>query len=190
MRSESVNYETLADVTYLATASRDVDDVIEHSVHELTKLLGLKGCAIMLLDRKTQELEVVSAHGLSDEYLNKGPVSALKSISRSISEGPVAIFDVDDDPRLQYPEEAVREGISSILSMPLMLGGRPLGVLRFYTAEPWEFSERDLLFGQAVAAIISLTVENLRVCKGLKSSIEVLKLMRQAKRPMRRTLYE
>ena len=50
--------------------------------------------------------------GLSEEYMNKGPLSAMRSIANSLKDGPVAIDDVTDDPRIQYPEEAKKEGIS------------------------------------------------------------------------------
>ena len=190
MRSETVNYETLSKVSQFVSSSQDLDDMVEHIVHSLKDLLELKGCALMLLDRRTQELEVAASSGLSREYLEKGPVSALKSIAASLSEGPVAIYDVTDDPRLQYPEQAAREGIRSILSVPLVLRDKPVGVLRLYTAEPWEFGQRDLIFTQAVAEIIALVIDNLRLYRGLKSSIETLKLMRPDRKPTKRTLYE
>ena len=190
MRSEALNYETLSKVSHFVNSSYDLDDTVEHIVHSLRGLLGLKGCALMLLDRKTDQLEVASSSGLSPEYLEKGPISALMSIAQSITEGPVAIYDVTDDPRLQYPEAAVREGIRSILSVPLVLRDKPVGVLRLYTAEQWDFTERDLIFTQAVAEIIALVIDNLRLYKGLKSSIETLKLMRKGHKPAKRTLYE
>jgi len=190
MRSEAVSYETLNKISEVISSSKNMDDIFEHIVHSLPRALGLKGCALMLLDRGTNELQVAAAHGLSQNYLDKGPVSAKKSIADSLSDGPVAIFDVEDDPRLQYPEEAKKEGIKSILSVPLVLRGRPLGVLRFYTAEPWEFTSQDLIFAQALAEIIALVIDNLRMYKGLKSSIEVLKVMRPAIRPTKRTLHE
>ena len=190
MRSEALNYETLSKVSNFVSSSHDLDDTVAHIVHSLRELLELKGCALMLLNRKTSELEVAASTGLSQEYLEKGPISALKSIAESITDGPVAIYDVTDDPRLQYPEEAVWEGIKSILSVPLVLRNRPVGVLRLYTAEPWEFTERDLIFTQAVAEIIALVIDNLRMYRGLKSSIETLKLLRPQPRPTKRTLYE
>ena len=131
-----------------------------------------------------------AARGLSQTYLEKGPISAKKSIADSLSEGPVAIYDVEDDPRIQYPEEAKKEGIKSILSFPLVLRGKALGALRLYSAEPWEVTIQDIAVIQAIALIISLTIDNIRMRKGLQKSIDVLKVMRQATRPTKRTLYE
>jgi GAF domain-containing protein len=116
--------------------------------------------------------------GLSDEYLNKGPVSAIRSIASSLQEGPVAIYDVTDDPRIQYPEAAKKEGIASILSVPIMAGDNPIGALRIYTEKPWEASLEDVNFVQAVAQIAGMALEMGRLYRGLKSSIEILKANR------------
>jgi len=190
MRSEAINYETLGKISDFISSSRELDDASEHIVHSLRDIIELKGCALMLLDRKTDELKVAASRGLSEAYLNKGTISARKSIAASLSEGPVAIYDVEDDPRLQYPEEAVKEGIKSIMSVPLVLRGRPIGVLRLYTAEPWEFSGQDLIFFQAVAGMIALVIDNLRMYRGLKASIDVLKVIRPGLKPAKRTLHE
>ena len=56
--------------------------------------------------------------------INKGPVSALSLIAQSLEDGSVAIYDVTDDPRIQYPEEAKKEGIGSILSHTYSCGRR------------------------------------------------------------------
>jgi GAF domain-containing protein len=138
---------------------------------------------LFLFNRKTNELELATSFGLSDEYINKGPVSALRSIAQSLEEGPVAIYDVMDDPRIQYPKEAQKEGISSILSVPIVVGGRLLGAVRVYTAEPWEFTLDDVNFVQALAQIAG---------GAINMAIEVLKTMKdvQTQRSTRRTPYE
>ena len=104
----------------------------------------------------------------------------------------MAIFDVTDDPRLQYPEAAVKEGIASILSVPILSQGSALGALRLYTAEPWKFTLEDVNFVQAVAQIAGMAIEMCRMNKGLKNSIEILKAMRDPKelKSSRRTPYE
>ncbi len=143
--------------------------------------LDVKGCALFLVNRKTNELMLAASYGLSEEYLNKGPISSLRSISRSLKEGPVAIYDVSDDPRIQYPKEAKKEGIASILSLPIVIHSDVIGALRVYTSEPWEFTLEDVNLVQAVAQIAGMSIEMCRLNKGLKSSIEVLKTMRRQK---------
>jgi len=192
MRKEVMNYENLIRITKAIAHCRDPEDVALMSVEAVKTGLGVKGCALLLIDRKSKELKVAASYGLSEEYLNKGPISSLKSISFSLEEGPVAVSDVTDDPRIQYPEEAAREGIASILSVPIQLQQRSLGALRVYTAEPWEFTLEDINFVQAIAQIIGVTVEMSRMYKGYKEAISVLKEFKDIarKQQTRRTPYE
>ena len=97
-----------------------------------------------------------------------------------------------DDPRIQYPEEAKKEGIASILSVPISVGGNIFGALRVYTAEAWEFTLEDVNFVQALAQIAGLALNMARYSKGLKSSIDLMKSMREVevRRSTRRTPYE
>jgi GAF domain-containing protein len=179
-------------VTRAISHSKDPEEVALITVESIKSALGAKGCSLFLINRKTNELELAASFGLSDEYLNKGPVSALKSIAQSLQEGPVAIYDVMDDPRIQYPEAAEKEGIASILSAPIVVGGRLIGAMRVYTADHWEFTLEDVNFVQAIAQIAGMAVNMARHTKGLKSSIDVLKTMRevQSQRSTRRTPYE
>ncbi len=184
------NYQTLADICDVISSAKNMQAAARATVDYLTHHLGLKGAALMLLNRRSKKLEISASQGLSDYYLNKGPISAGRSIAASISEGPVAIFNVRDDPRLQYPQEAEREGIESLLSVPLMLRGRAMGVLRLYTAEPWEFTMDDVTFVQAVSLMLALVLDNIRVSKAYKISIEELKILRPVQRTNKRTLHE
>ncbi|MBN2126228.1 MAG: GAF domain-containing protein [Deltaproteobacteria bacterium] len=192
MKKQIRNYETMLKVTKAISHSRDTEEVVLITVDSIKTALDAKGCTLFLIDRSTNELKVAASFGLSDEYINKGPLSALHSIARSLEDGPVAIYDVADDPRIQYPEEAKKEGIASILSVPIVAGGRIIGALRVYTSEPWEFTLDDVNFVQAMAYIAGMAIDMARHYKGLKDSIEVLKTMRDPKtlRSRKRTPYE
>jgi GAF domain-containing protein len=181
MKKEIMNYETLLKVTHGVVMSKDPEEVVLLIVESVKSALEAKGCALFLFNRKTNELEVAASMGLSEEYLNKGPLSAMRSIAHSLKDGPVAIDDVADDPRIQYPEEAKKEGISSILSVPIALRENPTGVLRVYSAKPWEATLEDVNFVQAVAQIAGMALEMSRLYKGLKDSIEILKAKRDPK---------
>ena len=178
MKREIMNYETLLKITHGIVMSKDPEEVALLIVESVNNALKTKGCALFLFNRKTNELEVAASMGLSNEYLNKGPISALKSIARSLADGPVAINDVTDDPRIQYPDAAKKEGIVSILSVPIVVREKPIGALRVYSAEPWNATMQDVTFVQAVAQIAGMALEMSRLYKGLKDSIEILKSRR------------
>jgi GAF domain-containing protein len=192
MKKQLLNYETMLKVTKAISHSKNPEEVVLMAVESIKTALDVKGCTVFLINRKTNDLEVAASYGLSDEYINKGPVSALRSIAQSLEDGPVAIFDVMDDPRIQYPEAAEKEGIASILSVPIVAGGTLIGALRVYTAEPWEFTLDDVNFVQAMAYMTGMALDMARHYKGLKDSIEILKTMRDPKilKLKKRTPYE
>jgi len=193
MEKPTINYEILIRITKAISTIRDPEEIILISVEGVTHALNVKGCSLFLFSAKSDELKIAGSYGLSKEYLNKGPISALQSIALSLHDKqPVAIFDVTDDPRIQYPEAASKEGIASILSMPIVIGDTIIGCMRVYTAEPWEFTLNDVNFIQVVAQVVGMALEMCRVNKGLKDSIDILKTMRDPRTLSykRRTPYE
>ena len=193
MDKPTVNYETLIRITKAISMIRDPEEIVLITVEGVTHALNVKGCTLFLFNAKSQELKLAGSYGLSDEYLSKGPVSSLRSIASSLQDGqPVAIFDVADDPRIQYPEAAIKEHIASILSVPIIIGEKLVGCMRVYTGTPWDFTLNDVNFVQAVAQVVGMALEMCRINKGLKDSIDILKTMRDPKtlKSKRRTPYE
>jgi len=193
MKKPTINYETLVRITKAISTIQDPDEIVLITVEGVTHALNVKGCALFLYSEKSDELRLAGYYGLSDEYIDKGPVSAMKSIASSIQDRqPVAIFDVADDPRIQYSEAAVKEGIVSMLSNPIIIGDQLVGCLRVYTADPWKFTLNDVNFVQAVAQVVGMALEMCRVNKGLRESIDILEMMQDPKtlKDKRRTPYE
>jgi predicted Fe-Mo cluster-binding NifX family protein len=193
MEKPTINYETLIRITKAISTIQDPEEIVLITVEGVTHALNVKGCALFLFSEKSDELRLAGYYGLSDEYIDKGPISALRSIASSLQDRqPKAIFDVADDPRIQYPEAAVKEGIASILATPIIIGDQLVGCLRVYTAEPWEFTLNDVNFVQAVAQVVGMGMEMCRINKGLRESIDILEMMQDPKtlRGRRRTPYE
>jgi len=175
MEKPKTNYYTLIQITKALSTLREPENVILVAVESIAHALNVKGCCLFLYSANINELKVAGSFGLNEDYLNKGPISALKSISDSLQDGqPMAIYDVTDDPRIQYHEAAKEEGISSILSTPIIIGKKLLGCLRVYTSELWEFELSDISFIQAVGQLVGMALEICQVRIGLKESIDIL----------------
>lgn len=186
---DQLNYDVFLQVVNTISHSTEPEEVALMTVQGVKTALDIKGCALFLLDHSTHELRVAASFGLSDEYLNKGPLSALHSITKSLDDGPIAITDTSKDPRLQYPEAAQKEGIASILSVPIQVNQKVMGALRVYTKEPWECTLDDVNFVNALAQIAGMSIRLARHSKGLKTSIELLKSMKEAKKNARNRRY-
>jgi len=181
MKKQLLNYEALLKVTNAISHSKDPEEVALITVESIKTVFEAKGCALFLINRKTKEFALAASYGLSDEYLNKGPIHAMRSIAQMSGEGPMVIHDVMNDPRIQYPKEAQKEGISSILSVPIVVSNKFMGAMRVYSSEPWEASMDDINIVQALAQIAGMAINLARHVKGFKSSIDVLKTMRNAR---------
>jgi GAF domain-containing protein len=177
MKNLRLNYEILLKVSRTLSKSKDPEEIVKMTVESIKSALDIKGCTLYLMNRQNKELEIAASSGLSENYLKKGAVSALRSIADSLEDGPVAIYDVSDDPRIQYPEAAQKEGIASILSVPIMIGDNAIGAIRAYTAQKWEFTLDDVNFVQALAQIAGIMIEMTRLHKGQSEYIEVLSTM-------------
>ena len=178
MKEHEMHYEKLIELTGAISQCKDAEEVALLTAGGVKSAFGVKGCSVFLIKKGTRELGLAASFGLSSEYLEKGPVRYMQEITEAKDQVPIAIYDVQDDPRIQYPEAAKKEGISSLLGVPIVAGNRVIGALRVYTSEPWEFSIQDITILQAIAQICGMAMDMCRMYKGYKSSIEVLKNLR------------
>jgi len=141
----------------------NVKTVLHLIAKRIVSPLGVKASALMVLDQETHRLELVASHRLSDRYLRKGPLDADRSVADALSGIPVLVESAPTDPRVQYRKEAREEGVASILSVPMVIRGGIIGVLRLYTAEPRRFTENELELISAIAEIGAVAIENARI---------------------------
>ena len=169
---EHIYLSAFMKITKAINSSLEVQEVLHLIVQSTCETTGSKGCSLMLLDEKNERLEVKSSYGLSDQYVGKGPVWADQSISETLKGKPIIIEDAIRDPRVQYPDEARREGIASIISLPVILRERVIGVLRLYTSVPCRFTEDDIDFLSAIAMQSGLAIGNAMIYEHAKKDGE------------------
>jgi phosphoserine phosphatase RsbU/P len=137
--------------------------------------------SIRLIDRDNDELVIRAVHNLSREYLAKGPVLLSKAQIDKIALSPRGyeyVKNMATDPRVQYPQEAKREGIVSMLSVGMRYKGKAIGALRLYTAEEETFGQAKIDLLKAIAAQAAAAIENARL---LAESIEAEALEKQVR---------
>ena len=75
MEKPIINYETLIRITKAISTIRDPEEIVLVTVEGVTHALNVKGCTLFLFSPKSDELRLAGSYGLSDEYLDKGPIS-------------------------------------------------------------------------------------------------------------------
>ena len=139
-----ITIDTFKTVTKAMAHSEDLDIMTNHLTQLLVLSLDIKGCAIFVLNPESKELEPLASFGLSQKYLSKGPVLAFQSIAANLKGEPVIVEDVSCDAQIQYPDEARKEGIASVISIPVGFAKEIMGALRLYHYESWRISDQDL----------------------------------------------
>ena len=170
-------FKTFHEVTRAVLSALDVEAVLRLITKAVVSSLDIKGSTLMLLDEKSHRLELVASHGLSQKYLEKGPLYAERSIADASRGKPVLVENAPDDDRVQYRQEAREEGIASILSVPMVMRGQVIGALRIYTSEPRQFSENEMDLISAIAEIGAIAIENARIFEAREAELsKVLKV--------------
>ena len=168
-------YGRLYEVASILNSERNPRALLNSIVESVAKATRAKACSLMLLTPEREVLLHTAAYGLSDWYLRKGPVTVGKVISDVLEGRPVAVLDATTDERVLYREQAKKEGIASILSVPTKLRGEVIGVLRVYTAKPYRFAKDDINFVETIANLAAVALENLRAYDLIRKDYETFR---------------
>lgn len=173
-RSHKDYYTALYQTALTISSSLELEEVLQSVVTSITEAMQVKACSLRLLDERSGQLQMSAVYGLSSGYLAKGPVEVEHSPidSEALKGAPVIIPDVSTDSRFQYREAAKREGIVSVLCVPLEVHGRFIGVMRVYTSEACTFHEDDIQFLSVLASLSALAIENARLYESVKQSFD------------------
>ena len=150
-------YQSLCELISAVNSSTDPEAIPDLIAEHAAKAVGVKACSLRLYNYNKTELIHIASYGLSEAYLNKGPLSADKSVAEVLKGKTVCLADATTDERKQYRDKAAKEGIVSILSVPITVEGIIFGTLRLYTSEPYDFTADDKYFVNTVANLMGIT---------------------------------
>jgi len=155
-------------VATMLSDARDLGIVLHRTVQLVCDVMGARASSIRLLEAEGDELVIRAVHNLSPEYLAKGPIrlSTAQIDREALSpKGYCYVQNMATDERALYPQESLREGIVSMLSVGMRYKGRPIGVLRVYTSQEKHFSQLEIELLKAVAAQAAAAIENAHLAK-------------------------
>lgn len=141
-------------------SSLDIEKILHILTTEICQALGMKGVSIRLLNEDQGTLDLVASYGMSEAFLNKGPVYAKKSVSDALSGKTVIVSDVATDQRIQYRDETLAEGIASMLCVPIKSKDSVIGVMRLFSRVKRDFPEDMLMLIEALAHAGGLAIQN------------------------------
>jgi signal transduction protein with GAF and PtsI domain len=178
--------ETLSQVSETVTSNRLIDDILQLIVTMTAQMMNSKICSIMLLDQPTGELRIVATQSLSEQYRLKPSLKVGQSISgRAVQERrPMIVPDVTRERDYMYPDMARKEGLCSLLSVPMLVRDKAVGVINSYTSVPHAFTTEEVKLMQAIANQAAIAIEHTTLLEKsfeMQEALAVRKLVEQAK---------
>ena len=149
----------------LITARLDLPSVLETISRSATALMGSTGCGIGLLSPDRTLIEHAAAHGFRTlEWRNLSVRVGEGIIGLAVSSGRAVRSDeLRQDPRSARRDVDEKEGIRSLLSVPLRVGGQIIGVISAFSTAPGAFGDRHQTLLESFADQAGIAIQNARL---------------------------
>lgn len=177
-------FDLLYEISRAISSNRYLEEILLLIVGMTAQLMGSKICSLMLLDEEKQELVIKATQSLSENYRTKPPVKVGESVSgRAVQrKEPIKVLDVTQDKDYKYPEIARTEGLKSLLSVPMMIKNRVIGVLNCYTTSEHEFAPDEIRVLVGVANQAAVAIENTNFLAEKIIAVEALETRKRVER--------
>jgi signal transduction histidine kinase len=165
LRLKVMLFESLASVSRTINSTLNLDEALRAITKEACELMRARMCSLMLLDETRAWLDLRASYGAGDAYIKKPRLGAEDSLIGVVvrRKKPLQVANVQADTRYQNVELARREGLVSLLSMPLIFSGQAIGALNVYTARPYNFSNEEIKILGALAELSAIAIEKARL---------------------------
>ncbi|GAB4478716.1 MAG: hypothetical protein Kow00124_23400 [Anaerolineae bacterium] len=169
--------EALRDTSSLINQSLELDDVLDHILDGLRRVVPHDAANVMLIEGGTAR--IVRHHGYSarglDEYMGtlRFEVSRLPNLQQMVtSQRPLNIPDLADDPGwVRLPR---LDWIRAFLGAPILLRGEVIGFLNLDSAEPGFFTQQHQEALESFAAQAAGAIANARLYQSMRETAQEL----------------
>jgi len=134
------------EISKAITSDMYLEDILKLIVSVTAEITGSKICSIMLVDEKTKTIKIRATQAMSDEYIKKGPLKIGEGIAGKVVKEarPIFVEDVRENSDYKYKDIAKKENLVSMLSVPMKVKNKVIGVLNVYTPHIHNFSEKEI----------------------------------------------
>ena len=165
LRLKAGLFESLASVSRTINSTLNLDEALRAITREACVLMRARMCSLMMLDESREWLELRASHGAGEAYLKKPRLSVEESFLGVVvrRKKPMQLENVQTSSRYQNVELARREGLISLLSVPLLFAGQAIGTLNVYTGQSYNFSNEEVRILGALAELSAIAIEKARL---------------------------
>lgn len=161
---------TLIEINKNLVRTRSLDKILNQIVSKTAHLMDSSLCSLRLLSEDREEL-VLSAHcGGGAGYRKHLRISVRNSLLGGVvsSQKPLQVADVRDESDYLLRELAQQEGLCSLLSVPLKVRKKMIGVINIYKSSRYLFSDDELMLVGSFADQCAVAIENARLYEKMR----------------------
>ena len=155
-------------VSYLISKARQPQEIILGIAKEAKDLLRADAASVRLLE--DENLILVGGYGLSEEYKTKIPLKMGEGLVGKVAKlrKPLISEDIEKDPQILYPEVDRKEGIVSLICVPILAEGRLFGTFTIYSKNKrsWDKKEAEVL--SLLSEQLALSLERIKDLQTLR----------------------
>jgi len=157
--------ETLVSIGQTITSTLNLDETLGVITREACSLMSGKVSSLLLLDETRRWLDLRAHFGAGETYVQKPRLSVEDSVVGVVvrPKKPLQVDDVQNSARYQNVAVAQREGLVSLISVPLLFRGDVIGALNVYTGQPYSFSNEEVRILSALADLSAIAIEKARL---------------------------
>lgn len=165
LRLKARLFESLLSVGQTINSTINLDDALKVITREACFLMESKMCSVLMLDTTREWLDLRASYGAGERYVNKSRLSVAESFVGIVvrRKKPMQLDNVQTSSRYQNVEIARREGLVSLLSVPLVYSQHAIGTLNVYTDRNHSFSNEEIRILSALAELSALAIEKARL---------------------------
>lgn len=158
-------FESLVSVGQAINSALGLDEALLIITREACQLIGGKMASLLLLDASGEWLDLRACHGGGTEYLMKPRLNVNESLLGIVvrRQKPLQVENVQTSGRYQHVEIARREGLISLLSVPLVFHSQAIGTLSVYSGMPHSYSNEEIRILSALAEFSAIAIEKARL---------------------------
>ncbi|MFP4497737.1 MAG: GAF domain-containing protein [Vulcanimicrobiota bacterium] len=177
IRNKVRELATVFDVGKSITSTLELDKVLDEITRQVVSVMEADAASIMLLDKEHEDLRILKTHGLSEyelgETFNVG--SGIAGIAVKTSR-PMVLLDEDESSSpFKFPRRVKKEGLKSILSVPLKVRDRVIGLINIYKKEIYHFRSYEINLLSTIANSAAVAIENARLYKEQYNVAQVIR---------------
>jgi len=175
-RLDANEINALLEISKAIASGLYLEDVLRLIVTVTANLMDSKICSLWILDEKDQRLKLKATQSISEEYLKERSLAMGEGVVGHVAlrNQPMAILNVLKEPLYKEKELAKKEGLVSMLSVPMCIKDRVIGVINCYTSSPHSFSKSEEEMLTTVANQAAICIEN----SGLMETLDIDEILR------------